>query len=253
MPQIKTLLHVQNVSLVYTSQGKANTTALDNISLSFPANDRWAIIGPSGCGKTSLLLLLAGLLRPTSGKIFFHNRVVRSPEPEISLILQDYGLFPWKTVLDNTLLGLTLKKSIKHTDIEMVQNILGLLGVREQQHKYPRELSGGQRQRVAIARSLVLHPKYLLMDEPFSALDALTREQLQELLLKLWGFFHFTIILVTHNIEEAVFLGNNIITLSPSPGHITHTFTDISAAGLARDSAEFHHRCSEIRTLLEGG
>ncbi len=252
MLQFEQSLQVENITHIYTSPGKESTTALVNITLSFPRTDRWTIIGPSGCGKTSLLLLLAGLLFPSSGRIHFNNRIIRSPQPEISLLLQDYGLFPWKTVLDNALFGLALKRTIKLADINRVLAILELLGIREQQHKHTHELSGGQRQRVALARTLALEPKYLLMDEPFSALDALTREQLQDLLLNLWKIFHFTIIFVTHNIEEAVFMGNNIIILSPAPGRVAHTITNISPGGLARNSAEFHERCTEVRSLLEG-
>lgn len=247
------MFQMDNVSLIYPENSVPAVEALQNIDLSFAPGERWAVIGPSGSGKTSLLLLLAGLLFPTSGHVLYDRTPVTGPVSEASLILQDYGLFPWKTVLENALLGLYLKKSPGPSGKEKVLHILEMLGILDQQHKYPSQLSGGQRQRVAIARALAIEPKCLLMDEPFSALDALTREQLQETLLNLWRNYKFTVIMVTHSIEEAVFLGNKIVVLSPGPGRILKVVSNSTKDGLDRNSPDFYRQCSLVRSCLEGG
>jgi len=244
-------LEARDVTLIYKSVNNPAVTALSELSAAFAAGERWSILGPSGCGKTTLLLLLAGLLTPTAGSVYLNDRPVNSPQPEVSVILQDYGLFPWKSVLDNTLLGLSLKRKISRSDLNKTRDILDLLGLFDRRHSYPRELSGGQRQRAAIARALVLEPNYLLMDEPLSALDALTREQLLELLLHLWQIFHFTIVFVTHSIEEAVYLGGSLLILSGPPGRVRKILPDEAPSqGAASGSNVFYHRCAEIRTLL---
>lgn len=248
------MLSLDNVSLSYQPHNGLDTEALQSISLSFAPGERWAVIGPSGCGKSSLLLLLAGLLTPTSGQIKLNGSPFRKPQPEVALILQDHGLFPWKTVLENAMLGLLLQKAPKLAAREKVLGILSSLGIAEQKDKFPAQLSGGQRQRVAIARALALEPKYLLMDEPFSALDALTREQLQDMLLELWKSLKFTMILVTHSIEEAVFLGDKIAIFSPAPGKIVEILENpTQGEPLSRNSPNFYRQCSRVRSLLEGG
>ena len=248
------MLRLDHVSLIYHLDNGLMINALHDIDLAFAPGDRWAVIGPSGSGKTSLLLLLAGLLFPTSGRVFYHNIPVCGPVSGVSLILQDYGLFSWKTVLDNAMLGLVIKKAATPADRQKVLHLLGMLGIADQLPKYPAQLSGGQRQRVAIARALATAPKCLLMDEPFSALDAITREHLQEALLVLWKSYHFTMILVTHSIEEAVFLGNKIAVLSPGPGQLLKVVTNNRMEdGPDRNSAHFYRQCSLVRTCLEGG
>ena len=211
------MLTIENVFLTYNQALGSQTEALQDINLNLASGERWVIIGPSGCGKSSLLLLMAGLLKPSEGVISLEGEIVKGPRPEVALILQDYGLFPWKTVLENAMLGLTLKGVPTVHRKEKVLASLESLGLLEHIDKYPAQLSGGQRQRVAISRALALEPRYLLMDEPFSALDALTREQLQNMLLELWQKLAFTMVLVTHNIEEAVFLGEKIAVFSPGP------------------------------------
>ncbi len=248
------MLSLENVSLSYQPHNGLEIKALQNINLSFAPGERWAVIGPSGCGKSSLLLLLAGLLSPTSGEIRLNNKPFQKPQPEVALILQDHGLFPWKTVLENAMLGLVLQKVPKLAAREKASGILTSLGIGEQKDKYPTQLSGGQRQRVAIARALALEPKYLLMDEPFSALDALTREQLQAMVLELWKSLGFTMILVTHSIEEAVFLGGKIAIFSPAPGKIIKILDNTtSEEPLSRNSPEFYRQCARVRSFLERG
>ena len=186
----------------------------------------WAVLGASGCGKTSLLYLLAGLLQPDAGELRVGGAPQTRPRPQTGLVLQDYGLLPWATVRQNVTLGLQLRSFYgpdgKHSPASPapVQSVdawlerLGLAGVADQ---YPQRLSGGQRQRTAIARTLVLQPDLLLMDEPFSSLDALTRESLQDLTLELWREQGFTLVIVTHAIEEAACLGQNLLLLGTAP------------------------------------
>lgn len=245
---------LEHVSMIYHNESSSTEThALAEINISLSSKDRWAIIGPSGSGKTTLLLLLAGLLVPTTGKILLDGEPLCSKKIKVSLILQDYGLFPWKTVFENAGLGLSLlglpKKEIEVKVLKML-NILGLLDCR---NKFPAQLSGGEKQRVAIARALAVQPQYLLMDEPFSALDALSREKLQDDILKLWDYFKLTIILVTHSIEEAVFLGSKIIVLSPSPGKIVQVINNNPAKYCTRNTNDFYKQCTYLRSLLEGG
>lgn len=248
------MIEIDNVTMRYKdTEEKISLNALENISFSLKQRERCVIIGPSGCGKSSLLYLLAGLLSPTAGSVYINREKVTGPRDEVALILQDHGLFPWKTVYANAELGLLIKKTDKEKRQREVLNLLKKLGLAEHLDKYPSQLSGGQRQRVAIARALAQRPKLLLMDEPFSALDALTRERLQNTILELWRDKELTYILVTHSIEEAVFLGEKIIVLSPQPGKITKTIVNSkSGSDFYRKSQEFYDNCNYLRDLLEG-
>lgn len=247
------MYHLTDVSLAYEINSSLFLPALVNINLTIPSGERCVIIGPSGSGKTSLLLLLAGLLSPTSGTVSFKGNTLFVPPKESALILQDYGLFPWKTVWENASLPLILQKSFSCHHNEFILSVLTELGLENCLDRFPAQLSGGQKQRVALARALVLKPQYLLMDEPFSALDELTREQLQRTLLKLWQEWKFTMVLITHNIEEAVFLGQKIVLLSPSPGQITHHLANYQDHSFSRESPHFYRQCNLIRSLLEKG
>ncbi len=194
-------------------------------------SEAWAVLGPSGEGKTTLLYLLAGLRFPTSGSITFDGLPLTRPRPQTGLILQDYGLLPWNTVLDNVRLGQRIRAlygpdgkhapptsaSAQANDRQTALDWLTRLGLSKLAQQYPGQLSGGQRQRVAIARTLLLQPDLLLMDEPFSSLDAATRESLRSLILDLWQEQHFTFVVVTHAIEEAIHLGQKILILGQSP------------------------------------
>lgn len=248
------MIEIDNVTLRYKNIEKnLSLNALENISFSIKPGERCVIIGPSGCGKSSLLYLLAGLLTPTEGSVYINGEKVIGPRNEMALILQDHGLFPWKNVYANAELGLLLKNVNKEKRQREVMSLLDRFGLIEHLDKYPTQLSGGQRQRVAIARALAQRPQILLMDEPFSALDALTREQLQNTILELWRDKELTYILVTHSIEEAVFLGEKIIVLSPQPGKITKTFVNsTSGSNLYRKTKEFYDNCNYLRDLLEG-
>jgi len=193
---------------------------LDRISFSLSQGNTLSIIGPSGCGKTTLLYILAGLLPPTSGTLRKGKEGTRDKDIETAFILQDYGLFPWKTVWENVALAPKLKGKGKRECREITAALLEELGLGTLGGRYPVQLSGGQKQRVAIARALALKPSILLMDEPFSSLDAITRERLQDALLRTWQARELTYILVTHSVEEAVFLGRRIIILTDRPARV---------------------------------
>lgn len=244
------MLEVENLAFEYPTPGR-RVSALDGVSFTIPDGEAWAAIGPSGCGKSTLLYLIAGLLNPTGGRILFHGTPPGQRNREIALILQSYGLFPWKTVRQNVLLGLQLRGMNGREGLARARRILAELDIADLEDAYPEELSGGQKQRVAIARSLVTEPSLLLMDEPFSALDALTRERMQNLLLELWRQRRMTILLVTHNIEEAVFLGRRVIVFSERPGRILEIVDNPGMGDPAyRASGRFYEKAMYIRRQL---
>lgn len=221
----------------------------------------WTVIGPSGCGKSTLLALFAGLLLPQQGQVRIDGQPLERPRPRTGLIIQDYGLLPWATVRENARLGLRVrnfygpdgvhspKDYTKTVDVDAWLERLGLLPFANQ---FPGQISGGQRQRTAIARTLALQPDLLLMDEPFSSLDAPTRESLQRLALELWQESGLTMITVTHAIEEAAVLGQQILLLSQPPNRepVIISNPNILRAGY-RESQEYYDLCRELRARLE--
>lgn len=202
------MIEINNLQVTY-----GNEKAVDDITLRIGRNTTCAIIGPSGCGKTTMLYAMAGLTAPDKGSIRINGEELSGIRRDTGIILQDYGLFPWKNVWDNVALGLTVRGEDKEKIAEEVNSILKILGISSLSGKYPAELSGGEKQRVAIGRTLALKPDLLLMDEPSSALDAITKEHLQNLILKLYKSNPLTMVMVTHSIEEAVFLGQKIIVM----------------------------------------
>ena len=225
--------------------------ALDGLDLAVADGEPVAVIGPSGCGKSTLLLLAAGLLAPTRGRVAVGGTPVAGPRLTTALIWQDFGLLPWKTVLANAALGLQVRRIGRAERHNRARASLARVGLGEFEHAYPGELSGGMRQRLALARALALDADLLLMDEPLSALDALTREDLQDLLLELWLQRRHTSVLVTHSIEEAVYLGRRVIVLTPRPGRVAAQIDNprMGEPGY-RDTPEFYERCVEVRHLL---
>jgi NitT/TauT family transport system ATP-binding protein len=229
------------------------------------ADETWAVIGPSGCGKSTLLYLLAGLRQPTDGEIRIAGQLLVRPRPRTGLILQDYGLLPWATVAENAALGLRVRHfygpdgrhapdddRLARNEVERrVDFWLTRLGIAELRDQYPSQISGGQRQRTAIARTLAMNPDLLLMDEPFSSLDALTREDLERLTLELRAETGVTAVVVTHNIEEAVYMGRRLLVLRQPP-HRQALVIDNPQAGQAdyREKPSFQARCNEVRDLL---
>jgi len=240
------MIEVSGIHLSY-GEGNQQKRVLEDVSFAVARRASCAIIGPSGCGKTSLLFLLAGLLTPNSGTVQIEGN------PRCGTILQHYGLFPWKTVVENIGLGLQLHKYNRDTIRTATAALIDEMGLKGFEHHFPMQLSGGMQQRVALARTLAIEPQILLMDEPLSSLDALTRERLQNLILDIWRQKQITMVLVTHSIEEAVFLGQQIIVLEQRPARILEII-DNPAAGdpQYRQSEDFFHRCTTVRTMLGG-
>ena len=248
------MFQLQDVVLQYDRPEGDILTVLDHINLHIAPGERWAVIGPSGCGKSSMLHVLAGLQTVTSGSVQYQGAAHTKPHGEISVILQEYGLFPWKTVEQNVGLPLELQKVPKKEIKTRVNKMLAQLKLSEHGRKYPSELSGGQRQRVAIARALIAQPKVLLMDEPFSALDALTRETMQNIVLELCERQNLTLVMVTHNIEEAIFLGQKIAVFSDHSGRISHIADNAHSGEVSyRGTEEFYRHCSLLRSWIGGG
>lgn len=242
------MIRMENLVLRYET---TETTAFSGINLTIERGSTTVLIGPSGCGKTSLLYVLAGLKQASEGQVVYG---INQPIQELAIILQDYGLFPWKTVEENIALGLVLRQKSQAVIQERVERYLERLRLTSYRRHYPGQLSGGQKQRVALARSLTLEPKILLMDEPFSSLDALTRENAQELFLELKAVQpEMTVILVTHSIEEAAYLGDRILVMSPRPGRIVADFPNPHwGAKDFRRSGEFLMLTNELREWLGG-
>ncbi len=244
------MVRVRGLSVSYQQQNK-EIPALRDVSFSVPKGSTCALIGPSGCGKSTLLYVLSGLLRSWSGEVLVDGAPVTSCRRQTALILQDYGLLPWKKVYDNVALGLDIRGESREKKYIKVKRVLNEVGLWEMRQRYPSQLSGGQRQRTGIARALALEPDLLLMDEPFSSLDALTREKLQRQLLEIWQEKRMTVVLVTHSIEEAIFLGQRIILLSGSPGRVLDIVENprVGEAGY-RKTAEFHALTTKLREKL---
>jgi ABC-type nitrate/sulfonate/bicarbonate transport system ATPase subunit len=242
-------LRVEGLGKTFLSE-KEPKTVLSEVSFELPLPDSLAIVGPSGCGKTTLILAIAGLLQPTTGSVFFQDTVITGPNRNIALVLQEYGLFPWKTVAANIILGAQIQKiNISGKRLETVKKELDIEGL---DHLYPTQLSGGQRQRVALARALLTNPLLLLLDEPFAAIDTVTRERLENQLLLAFKRWQFSYIIVTHNIEEAVFLGRRIIVLSNDAPSI-RTIIDNPAMGDIeyREKPAFFESTTALRKILE--
>ena len=205
---------------IHLGHGAQRFEALQDVSFNIQPGEFVCILGPSGCGKSTLLGALAGHLQHSQGQITVDGKAVSTPHPDRGLVFQQHTLFPWKTVLDNVAFGLKmkgLKKAERHAEALKLLNLVGLSGF---EHSYPAQLSGGMQQRVEIARVLINHPRVLLMDEPFGALDALTRLMMQELLLEVWARIKTTVVFITHDIDEALFLADRILVMSPRPGKI---------------------------------
>ncbi|NYT18982.1 MAG: ABC transporter ATP-binding protein, partial [Methanosarcinales archaeon] len=211
---------VSGVSLEFKKENGESTLALDNVNLEIKDKEFVCFIGPSGCGKTTLLRIIAGLELPDSGEITLDGENISLPDSKRGMVFQEYSLFPWRTVIQNITFGPQMQGLSKSESLEMAEKYLKLVGLEQFRNSYPYELSGGMRQRVAIARALANEPKVLLMDEPFGALDAQTRNTLQNELLQVWEKNQITIVFVTHSVDEAVFLADKIVVMTARPGKI---------------------------------
>ncbi|MDQ1749302.1 MAG: NitT/TauT family transport system ATP-binding protein [Pseudonocardiales bacterium] len=257
-------ISVQHVSKQFTVRATAEQldahtlTALEDVSLDIAEGEFLSLVGPSGSGKTTLLDLLAGLSTPTSGRVLVGGKEITGPGLDRAVVFQQYALFPWRTARANVEFGLETLGLKRKQRAEKASEFLELVGLAAFADRYPHELSGGMKQRVAIARSLAYDPDILLMDEPFAALDAQTREQLQDELLRIWQASGKTIVFITHGIEEAVYLGQRVAVLTSRPGRLKQV-VDIEIGDRAaaieaqvdvRASEEFRRHRHQIWTLL---
>ena len=218
-PDLSPHIRIDRVHKAFETGGRT-VTALQDIRLDIPRGQFTCLLGPSGCGKSTLLNAVAGFSLPSSGTITVDGRQVTAPGPDRGMVFQEYALFPWMTVEDNIGFGLHIKGRPKPEIRERVGGLLSMLSLGDFRHRFPKDLSGGMRQRVAIARVLALDSPIMLMDEPFGALDALTRRNLQDELLRIWSELKKTILFVTHSIEEAVYLADRIVVMTYRPGTV---------------------------------
>lgn len=217
---MSSLIEVQSVSQIFPTREGGATWALRDVSLQAGEGEFISLLGPSGCGKSTLLSLIAGFTQASRGDVLFEGEPIRQPGPERSVVFQEYALFAWMTALQNVEFSLRMQGLPKAERRARSLHMLDKVGLTHALNRYPHEMSGGMRQRVAVARALVSQPKVLLMDEPFAALDAMTRQTLQQELLALWKDTGVSVLFVTHNIDEAIFLSQRIVVMSAHPGHI---------------------------------
>ena len=239
-------LELINISKTFISEKGEKVESLSSINLEIRNQEFVCLLGPSGCGKTTLLRIISGLDHPSTGSVMLGGTVIDRPNPQLVMIFQEYSLYPWKTVVNNIAFGLEIRGVPVQERSAIVKKYLEIVGLEGFENSYPYELSGGMRQRVAVARALAIDPTILLMDEPFGALDAQTRNKLQHELLDIWGKTKKTILFVTHSVDEAVFLADRIIVLTPRPGRICEIFSIVQPRPRDRTSVEF----AKVRRLV---
>jgi NitT/TauT family transport system ATP-binding protein len=240
---------VKNVQKVFRT-GDKDVVALKDIDLVINRGEFVCLLGPSGCGKSTLLNAMAGFSLPSSGVITVDGKIVIGPGPDRGMVFQEYALFPWMSVEKNIAFGLEIKGVSKADIATRVESLLQTLHLQDFRHRYPKELSGGMRQRVAIARVLALDSPIMLMDEPFGALDALTRRTLQDELLRIWSEFKKTIVFVTHSIEEAIYLADRVVVMTYRPGTIKRDQQITMPRSRDPSSAEFNALKRELGMLV---
>ncbi len=249
----RALIEVHNGGKIFKSLRGGTVDAVHDVSMDVTEGEFVSIVGPSGCGKTTLLRMIGGLILPTSGSIVVNGKELEGPVPDVGFVFQNPTLFPWQTVLGNVLLPIRVKRLDRSKFTDKAQDMIRLVGLEGFHDKYPWELSGGMQQRVSIARALMNDPKILLMDEPFGALDALTREEMRVELIRIWEKLRITAVFVTHDVPEAVLLSERVIAMSRRPGKIIKTFKidlphprDLTIMG----DANFSNYTKEIRRSL---
>jgi len=243
-------LKIQDLSKSFNREDGSEMAALDHLSLDIADKEFVCVLGSSGCGKTTLLRLIAGLDQDREGQIILDGEEMHGSSPKIGFVFQEYSLFPWRTVIDNIVFGLEMNGVGREERYRTAERYLELVGLKQFRNSYPSELSGGMRQRVAVARALALEPVLLLMDEPFGALDAQTRNMLQKELLVIWEKTRKTIVFITHSVDEAVFLADRIIVLTPRPGRVCQIFPIDLKRPRDRTSVEFAQVRRQVLDLI---
>jgi len=243
-------LVIRNLTRRFSRDDGSTLTAIEEVDLTISQEEFVCVLGPSGCGKTTLLRLVAGLDLATSGDILLDGEPIRGPNPKVGIVFQEYSLFPWRNVLDNVAFGLEMMGVGREERYHRADQYLELVGLSQFSRSYPSELSGGMRQRVAVARALALDPVVLLMDEPFGALDAQTRNLLQKELLEIWEKTKKTIMFVTHSVDEAVFLADRLIVLTTRPGRVCEVIPIDLDRPRDRTSVEFAQLRRKVLDLI---
>src|SRR5258707_579201 len=247
------LIRIADLAKHFATRSGETVVALSNVNLDIRENEFIAVVGPSGCGKTTLLRILAGLEQASSGTVHCGGELVTEPRPDAGVVFQQALLLPWDTVLTNVMLPAHLKKDRSAATVKRAEHLLAFMGLKDFAQKYPFELSGGMQQRVSICRALMRDPKVLLMDEPFGALDAMTREAMNMELMRVWSEERKTVIFITHSIPEAVLLGDRVVVMSPRPGRISEVVDiDIERPRSLKTmgTPRFGELCDHIRTIF---
>jgi NitT/TauT family transport system ATP-binding protein len=243
-------LEIRDLNKSFEKDDGSRLVVLDHITFEVKNKEFVCILGSSGCGKTTLLRMIAGLDPADTGSIILDGEEIQGTNPKVGMVFQEYSLFPWRTVIDNIAFGLEMQGIAKEERYRIAERYLKLVSLAQFRDSYPSELSGGMRQRVAVARALALDPVLLLMDEPFGALDAQTRNMLQQELLEIWEATKKTVIFITHSVDEAVFLSDRIIVLTPRPGRICRIFPVALPRPRDRTSPEFAQVRREVLDLI---
>jgi NitT/TauT family transport system ATP-binding protein len=244
------ILEIRSLNQSFLRDDGSNLVVLDNVNFEVKDKEFVCILGSSGCGKTTLLRLIAGLDTAQQGSIVLDGEEMKGTSPKVGMVFQEYSLFPWRTVIDNIAFGLEMQGMAKEERYRIAERYLSLVNLTQFRDSFPSELSGGMRQRVAVARALALDPVLLLMDEPFGALDAQTRNMLQKELLDIWEETKKTIVFITHSVDEAVYLSDRIIVLTPRPGRICRIFEVPLPRPRDRTNAEFAQVRREVLDLI---
>lgn len=247
---MENIIEIKGLNKSFITEKKQEINALKNIDIAIKDQEFICILGPSGSGKSTLLRLMEGLIKPTTGSINVMGKPLTNPIPESGFVFQEYSLMPWRNIIDNVSFGLELRKYTKKQRYKIAEDILSKFGLKEFIKSFPYELSGGMKQRAAIARAMATSPKILYMDEPFGALDAYTRFQMQKELIEFWLKEKRTIVFVTHSVEEAIFLGTRVIIMSPRPGEIIADYNVDLSYPRNRWNEEFGSYFENIMNLM---
>ena len=241
---------IRGLSKEFVATDGSRIPALDGVDLTVSQGEFVGVVGPSGCGKSTLLYIIAGFLQPTAGTVLLADRPVTGPGTDRGIVFQEYALFPWLTVLDNITYGLRERGMPRGEQLAVAREYMRLVGLEGFERSYPKELSGGMKQRVALARTLAPGPSILLLDEPFGALDAQTRELMQEELLRVWRHTTATVVLITHDVAEAVYLAGRVCVMSRRPGRIKAVFPVPLDRRDEREAVVLSERFAEIRNKI---